>query len=322
MERISRIDIAKGIGISLVVYGHTFSPFVEFTHMFQMPLFFMLSGYLYNSKDNIKETIIKKTKSLLFPYIFFLILTNLIFVVFCRILGESYHIYPSMLIAPYGVALSLWTFIAVFIACIIFKIIDRTFDNYIYKVSAVFLCFFIGVGLYHFHIKLPFYIDSAFTIVIFYATGYWLKKYTVIEYIIYGGFVVAVIVYALLGHLPSVDLKFNVYSDPLCLFISCGISMFFIRLAGLLDKSNITKSIFSYIGRMTIVILGLHILAFEFLYLIFPRENYLAAVAVSILSIALILLVNKFVKIDVFLNKVRKIKLRTELRHIRQRIGE
>jgi fucose 4-O-acetylase-like acetyltransferase len=79
--------IAKGIGIILVVVGH-FHPVVspnywsvmrKIIYLFHMPLFFILSGYLYNhGKYSYRDLIITKTKRLLYPFasiaaVFFLI---------------------------------------------------------------------------------------------------------------------------------------------------------------------------------------------------------------------------------------------------------
>ena len=45
-QRDKSIDIAKGIGIILVVYGHLACPISEEIFLFHMPLFFLLSGFL------------------------------------------------------------------------------------------------------------------------------------------------------------------------------------------------------------------------------------------------------------------------------------
>ena len=55
-ERLSSLDIAKGLGIILVVFGHTLSPVMEgntflewiyrVIYTFHMPLFFLASGYV------------------------------------------------------------------------------------------------------------------------------------------------------------------------------------------------------------------------------------------------------------------------------------
>lgn len=44
--RFQNIDIAKGIAICLMVYGHTNSYGMSFIYLFHMPLFFILSGFL------------------------------------------------------------------------------------------------------------------------------------------------------------------------------------------------------------------------------------------------------------------------------------
>ena len=44
-QRDAVVDIAKGIGILLVVYGHLHNPINTFIYAFHMPLFFFLSGF-------------------------------------------------------------------------------------------------------------------------------------------------------------------------------------------------------------------------------------------------------------------------------------
>ncbi|MBR6903017.1 MAG: acyltransferase family protein, partial [Clostridia bacterium] len=74
-KRDKSIDLAKGIGIILVFIGHINFPetVVNIINAFHMPLFFVCSGYLYDSKyDRLstRDFIKKKAKSLLFPYYF------------------------------------------------------------------------------------------------------------------------------------------------------------------------------------------------------------------------------------------------------------
>ena len=69
--RYNWIDWSKSIAIFLVIWGHV--PMQSETHTiiysFHMPLFFLISGYLYNPKGTIKEELYKdlKTLLLLFP---------------------------------------------------------------------------------------------------------------------------------------------------------------------------------------------------------------------------------------------------------------
>ena len=85
-QRLEWIDIAKGIGIILVVFAHTLVPQIResnkaagfiwiFIYNFHMPLFFFLSGWLfernlsrYKSKG---KFILGKLKLLMLPYLTF-----------------------------------------------------------------------------------------------------------------------------------------------------------------------------------------------------------------------------------------------------------
>ena len=51
-QRNRCFDIAKGIGIILVVCGHARAPFQGFLSLFHMALFFMISGFLYNDTQS------------------------------------------------------------------------------------------------------------------------------------------------------------------------------------------------------------------------------------------------------------------------------
>ena len=63
-KRVQYIDIAKGIGILLVVLGHNdlnaYHPMLHrFIYAFHMALFFFLSGIFFNPKRDFK-TLVKK----------------------------------------------------------------------------------------------------------------------------------------------------------------------------------------------------------------------------------------------------------------------
>lgn len=85
-KRIDYLDIAKGIGIILVVLGHSFPDasytvgiqnpickvIFELIYTFHMPLFFFISGYLSPKLviQKEKKMILKRISSLLIPYLF------------------------------------------------------------------------------------------------------------------------------------------------------------------------------------------------------------------------------------------------------------
>lgn len=76
------IDISKGIGIILVVIGHVVSEqsiALRFIDLFHMPLFFIISGYLFNESNvrSFSTFSIGRVKRLLVPFSFFLIIPAL-----------------------------------------------------------------------------------------------------------------------------------------------------------------------------------------------------------------------------------------------------
>lgn len=82
MQRNRSLDIAKGIGIISVVYGHCGDIFGHYIiYMFHMPLFFFISGCLHKDRP-LTESIQKKLRSLLVPYITFWTICLLIDMVF------------------------------------------------------------------------------------------------------------------------------------------------------------------------------------------------------------------------------------------------
>lgn len=99
-ERLDYVDIAKGIGLILVLCSHS-DAFDLMWMMMDMciPIFFFCSGYTFKMKGTFKESMTKKLRKLLVPYLFF----NLVmFCVFCHfslremagIVYSRYCLYP------------------------------------------------------------------------------------------------------------------------------------------------------------------------------------------------------------------------------------
>jgi fucose 4-O-acetylase-like acetyltransferase len=78
-KRIAYIDVARGIGILLVVAGHNdvslVAPYLhQWIYSFHMPLFFFLSGYFFKPAIPFGELLKKRFNTLLKPYIFTILL--------------------------------------------------------------------------------------------------------------------------------------------------------------------------------------------------------------------------------------------------------
>ncbi|MBQ9375895.1 MAG: acyltransferase family protein [Ruminococcus sp.] len=87
-ERVSWIDIAKGLCIIFVVLGHVMSPGVirTYVYSFHMPMFFLLGGICYKHKYSFKSFIIKRAKGILIPYFVFSVISILLFFVAAKIM--------------------------------------------------------------------------------------------------------------------------------------------------------------------------------------------------------------------------------------------
>ena len=98
MKRDITIDIAKGIGIILVVLGHviTLKSINSFIYYFHMPLFFFISGealhYSYKNNITLKDFIKKRAKTILTPYFVFSIICFLYWIIIERKIRNQFDI--------------------------------------------------------------------------------------------------------------------------------------------------------------------------------------------------------------------------------------
>ncbi|MCR5598169.1 MAG: acyltransferase family protein [Lachnospiraceae bacterium] len=94
-KRDNTIDILKGIGIILVVAGHSGSPLMHYIYLFHMALFFIASGYCFKSRysenaGNLLSFLKKRLLSLWLPYFLWLSICSVLHNVFLNI-----HIYAT-----------------------------------------------------------------------------------------------------------------------------------------------------------------------------------------------------------------------------------
>lgn len=68
-NRIQYIDIAKGLGLLLMLVGHQpnyiSSGFGNWIYSFHMPLFFLIAGFFHDDQGNFFDSLIKYIKNLL-----------------------------------------------------------------------------------------------------------------------------------------------------------------------------------------------------------------------------------------------------------------
>ncbi len=140
-NRIDYLDIAKGIGILLVILGHIpyiSEPVRQYIVSFHMPLFFIISGILichtWKEEENTASFVKRKVRGLLLPYAFFSVIYLLIEL--CRIwvkgTGEWGNLFRQLFqsVCLQGVSV-LWFFPALFFAESGFALIRRKCNHII-----------------------------------------------------------------------------------------------------------------------------------------------------------------------------------------------
>jgi polysaccharide biosynthesis protein PslL len=147
------IDIAKGLGIILVVAGHEGNPFTyHYFFWFHMPLFIILSGYLFKhvtSKSELKALIYKRAKQLLIPYfMFFLLIATLKFIfVLSHDKTGAILFFKDILRSIYGgkalfdYYAVFWFITRLFLTQIVFAIICLILKSNIARISIVIVAF-------------------------------------------------------------------------------------------------------------------------------------------------------------------------------------
>lgn len=150
-KRIQWIDVAKGIGILLVVFQHCLTA----TNMmqtnvslsilsFHMPLFFFLSGYVYRQKDN-TLFFADRVKGLILPVILYKFV-NIVIGCIVNFVGRS-DLYSAFCFAGF------WFLEALFFISVIYYVFDNSILNRGKKYNEYLHLMFGGVlficGLYY-----------------------------------------------------------------------------------------------------------------------------------------------------------------------------
>lgn len=179
-ERILWIDLAKAIGIYLVVLGHSLQQEVpiegnlrDFIYIFHMPLFFFLSGYLFNVREENFLAFLKKSiYSLLVPYVFLNVVAFFLWLpiylhghydlklqIVRFLIGESH--------SPAGPA---WFLLCLFWVRLLAYFIKRS-SLYVQVILILSCC----ILAYYFPFRIYWCIDSAFIAFPFFMIGNYMK---------------------------------------------------------------------------------------------------------------------------------------------------
>ena len=183
-QRLEWLDIAKGLGIIYVVYGHSYGPNNRYVFLFHLPLFMILSGFVYNEKDSFPVYLKKKLLNIYIPFAGWNILIQgmrllpLIATDSFRALARrrfTLLLETLLCVNKDGVYLgATWYLGALFLICIVYKLVDMIvprvrFRQYI--ILAVFIC----IGMFGYLNTLPLLQSRTLILSMFFAAGRFLK---------------------------------------------------------------------------------------------------------------------------------------------------
>lgn len=183
-KRLEEFDVLKGIGILLVVLGHCKigDMLSRIIFSFHMPLFIMVSGFFYYRQPPI-AFLRKTTMRLLVPWLFFAGL-NILYE-FARNYGDIPDLRAAIvetfrMITPLDeecdlLYRSIWFLVALFIVGNVYNLIRHVLSRFNMDggrvLDGVVLVTYVIGYLLQLHLDLPFYLDTAISMILFYHLG-------------------------------------------------------------------------------------------------------------------------------------------------------
>lgn len=267
-ERLHWIDIAKGIAILCVFFGHTISTpsaIQSFVYFFHMPTFFMLSGYVFSDRRKLGDFLTTKLKTVVLP-IFTLGLSGAIVVnlLLQFVKHESVDWKWTFLnpIVQYGEHSLLWYLAALFVASVVLYALVKLFKQRV--APLVITTFMLGLGSYCFirftDVTLPWSIDTALVALPFMSVGYALKKKEAVEKLgKWWALLIAFVSCAVFGILnqtffSGVEMHTNSYGNIFLFYVSAMSGCVMVISASLLIKKS---TLLEYFGRNSLIFYAL-----------------------------------------------------------------
>lgn len=327
-DRVEWVDILKGIGIILVVIGHanwqfgaaTTDMFIQkYIYSFHMPLFFFLSGYLFIKEKypDFKKFLLKKIKTLLVPYLVFSILSVLVQIFICLKYNIKLNSFKEIVIQILYLRSKtvwnepLWFLMCLFITEIIFYFISKCTNKAKIAISLL-MCGIVGYGLSFMqkYFVLPLSFSIALVAVTFYGFGYLVKNSTIGRKVISKNIKISILSFSsnivIGGLLNSIAIMYFMKYGNIFYFYLAAISgiLAYIGISKYINNLKTLTKILSYFGINTMPILCTHYFIFVFLNRIHRLsvlfKNYISikgyayAILTLLLSIPIILIINKF----------------------------
>lgn len=284
--RNNYITVAKALGIIMMVIGHSGCPTIlgNFIYFFHMPLFFVCSGFFFNEIFEgalLKSFYIKRIKGLYIPYLkwslLFLLLHNLL--LYLLIINSHYYqvmdfirqfLKIVMMIDYEQLVRPFWFIKELFLASLFVATLSLCRTYMFPKVGNMLLLvlFLFASILSKFCPVVPLIGDSSVLLfsITYYYTGIIFNKYK--EYIILSNpilllFFLTIIIGCFIWN-NTVDMRYTTIANhlPYYMLSVLGIILIF-NVSIKLNRMTSDESVIYYVGKHTMPILALNLLALK-----------------------------------------------------------
>lgn len=308
-DRVKSLDVAKGIGIVLVVVGHIHSQFhidlqpaYRVITLFHVPLFFFISGIFYNEMTPLGSFVRKKFVRLFIPYLFI----NVVFwgaeAIFERLPFVQFN-WHQLLLAVFGLepvhnslAGPSWFILVLFRICVMYKVIQIVTFNKKWIIALISVAF-ATVG----------FLSSADSLLI-------RQTFVALPYLCFGhivgpllkrengtthmalkllSLVVAMLALAILSKNQNTDMAVNIYGN-IPVFITGSImgTIAVIILSQMIEAHSASFTHFlSFVGQNTMTILLWHMFFMKIVFTVF-RNAIQNDIVISTVAVILSLILS------------------------------
>ena len=296
-KRIEYIDLMKGICITLVVLLHcdvVFTGEYEFcnnyTKVFRMPLYFFLSGLFFKAsiRGGGGNFLIKKVNNLIIPYLFFSLFIIPIHYYHGIDIGNwIYYIYCFL--EPYS--MPLWFLRSLFIVNILYFLLSKLTKNIYIRISSCFLISLVAwltspiliknENIYiHWILFDQNFISSIFTLP-YIAVADWCRSKNILTYDFSFKrkcmIIIALIMLLMMFTVENFELRTAMFPENILFFYISSFSGIFL----IMMIARIFNKVFflSYIGRYSLIVLGVHQVLLKAVIIIVPDIHpYISAI--------------------------------------------
>jgi fucose 4-O-acetylase-like acetyltransferase len=188
------VDVAKTFALILVVVGHPVGPavYTKYIYWFHMPVFFLLSGYLFKPPEgwsSLRSWLAKRSRELLVPYGAYVLLVTLVRYLYVyrylHVLEASFVLkdLPDVLLGgrlPGVYYTVFWFFTCLFATQVLFALINLLCKDGRLAMAAVAVAYLLAHAESWLMVSHPLFVpwdlDVALMALSYYAIGYYCKK--------------------------------------------------------------------------------------------------------------------------------------------------